>query len=833
MNGTSAWLRCYGAMILKRPLFVFICLCVLVLSIGYHTRYFRLDASTETLVLENDADLKFSRLVSERYGVSDFLILTYTPESDLFSDESLNKLYALQKELMQLDAVTSVFSILNTPLLENKDVSLAELADNIVTLESVGVDKNRAQMELRQSPLYSNLLASSDLTSTALLVYLREDKTFSDLQARRNHLREQATEGQLSVAETAEYEAVSRSFKQHRDKMRRERHEIITQIRQIMNRHRCCAQLFLGGISMIADDMVSFIKQDLKRFGLGVFCFLIVMLGGIFRKPRWIVLPMACCLFSTVAMMGLLGFFGWEVTVISSNFISLQLIITMAIAIHLVVQYRELHAKHPETDHKELILEAIRLKIVPCLYAALTTIAGFASLLICDILPVITFGWMMTAGIIVSLVLTFLLLPSGLAIIKKDQPPELKDRAHVLTFLAVVTETRGKWIIVAAGGLFLLSCIGITRLEVENSFIDYFKASTEIHQGMKFIDRNFGGTTPLDVVIDVNGSESEAAPIVTEVAVEEKDVFDEFDEFSEFDEPESTEKYWFTPGRMALCVKVHDYLENLPETGKVLSLGTMLKLAERLNDGTQLDTFELALLYNEIPESYKNLMVKPFLSIPDSQLRFSVRVRDSEKTMRRNAFLEKIKFDLTHELGIKNEDVHVTGMLVLYNNMLQSLFRSQILTLGLVLAALLVMFLILFRSVKIALIALFPNMLSVAVVLGIMGWCSIPLDMMTITIAAISIGIAVDNTIHYIHRFKREFEIDGDYRQAIHRSHHSIGFAMYYTSITVIAGFSILVLSNFIPSIYFGFLTGIAMLIALIASLTLLPQLMKVFKVFG
>jgi len=473
--------------------------------------------------------------------------------------------------------------------------------------------------------------------------------------------------------------------------------------------------------------------------------------------------------------------FGWEVTVISSNFISLQLIITMAITIHLIVRYRELLYNNPGTEQRKLILDTVRFMMRPCLYAALTTIAGFGSLLLCDILPVITFGWMMCAGITVSLLLTFLLFPSCLMLLQKQTPRARRSSYFSLTSLfARFTEGHGVMILVISCITFIISAIGISRLVVENSFIDYFKHTTEIYQGMKVIDQNLGGTTPFDVIVDFEKTEASVP-----VAISESDTKDgnEFDEFDEFEEAESENKYWFTSDKMALVEQIHDYLDSLPETGKVLSLGTMMKIAERLNNGKPLDNFELAVLYSELPDNFRN--------------------------------------------------VHLTGMLVLYNNMLQSLFSSQILTLGVVVLALMCMFLILFRSLKIALIAISPNLLSIGVVLGVMGWMNIPLDMMTITIAAISIGIAVDNTIHYIHRYRHEFKVDRNYIKAVHRCHGSIGYAMYYTSITIIIGFSILVLSNFIPSIYFGLLTGLAMLIALIAALTLLPQLIVFFKPFG
>jgi predicted RND superfamily exporter protein len=523
--------------------------------------------------------------------------------------------------------------------------------------------------------------------------------------------------------------------------------------------------------------------------------------------------------------------FGWEVTVISSNFISLQLIITMAITIHLIVRYRELLQKNPEAEKRKLILDTVSFMMRPCLYAALTTIAGFGSLLFCDILPVITFGWMMIAGITVSLILTFLFFPSVLMLIGKGTPHAGRGTHFSLTqFFAIFTEAHGIMILVISCIVFLISAVGISRLEVENSFIDYFKDTTEIYQGMKVIDQNLGGTTPLDVIIDLDKPEASTQMVASGTDTEDGD---EFEEFDEFDRAEEEDKYWFTSDKMALVVKIHDYLDSLPETGKVLSLGTMMKIAEKISKGKQLDNFELAVLYNEIPDKFKSMVLSPYVSVEHNQVRFSIRVRDSEKSLKRNKLLKKIRKELVSKLGLKKDHVHLTGMLVLYNNMLQSLFSSQILTLGIVVLALMCMFLILFGSLKIALIAIAPNLLSIGVVLGVMGWLNIPLDMMTITIAAISIGIAVDNTIHYIHRFRHEIKADQNYLKTVHRCHGSIGYAMYYTSITIIIGFSILALSNFIPSVYFGLLTGLAMLIALVAALTLLPQLLVVFKPFG
>lgn len=831
MSKLHIWVRrFYDRVILKRPAIVILCLLAVVSFLGYKVKDFKLDASTETLIIETDEDLRYSRLISARYGGYDYLLVTYSPRTDLFSDESLSTLSRLRNEFLQLDTVLTVTSILDAPLLESPPVPVKELVSHIQTLESPKVDRNLARIEFKDSPLYRNLLVSPDLKTTGLQVKFKADEDYQELLARRDAFLEKQATKSLTAEETAEFKNVKEQIQNYREKRRKIRHQDIAAVRAIIDKYQKDAQLFLGGVSIITDDMINFIKKDLQTFGFGVAFFLIVTLGVIFRRKRWVFLPMLCCVFSAISMMGLLGLFGWKVTVISSNFISLQLIITMAVTIHLIVRYRELLRKHPEKDQRQLILETVSLMLTPCLYAALTTIAGFGSLLLCNILPVRSFGWMMSAGIAVSLVITFLFFPAALMLMKKVPPHVKKEKRLSLTAtLARFNEAHGTLILVVSAVLFILSAIGISRLVVENSFINYFKETTEIHQGMKIIDQKLGGTTPMDIIIDVIEPKAAAPQAATGTPSASDDEFEKFDEFDKGDD----EKYWFTAEKMALVTRIHDYLESLPETGKVMSLGTMLKVAEKRNDGKALDNFQLALVYSELPEKFKNIILTPYVSPKHNQLRYSIRIKDSEKSLRRNALLTKIRYDLVNKLGLEKKQIHLTGLLVLYNNMLQSLFKSQVLTLGVTVLLLLGMFLILLRSLKTALIALAPNLLAICVVLGFIGWLNIPLDMMTITIAAISIGMAVDNTIHYIYRFRYEFKITGKYTEVVHRCHSSIGRALYYTSLTVIIGFSILALSNFIPSIYFGLLTGLALSIALIAALTLLPQLIIVFKPFG
>ena len=827
----------YDKIVLERPRLILLCLLVVIAFLGYKAKDFKLDASTETLILETDKDFKYSRIIKSRYGGHDYLLMIYTPaDDDLFSDEALAQLTRLRDDLKQLNGVSSVISILDAPLLKSsaEPAGEGEPAAGIQTLESPAVDRRLAKIEFSKSPLYQNLLISPDLKTTALQIKLNTDERFQDVLTRRDLLRIKQAYEPLSATESAELKKITKQLELLREKNKKTRHQDIAAIRAIMGNYRRNAELFLGGIGMIADDMISFIKSDLKVFGIGVLFFLIVTLSIIFRNFRWVLLPMLCCTFSAIAMMGLLGMFGWQVTVISSNFISLQLIITMAITIHLIVRYRGLAFHNPDAEQRKLILDTVRLMVTPCLYAALTTIAGFGSLLLCDLLPVKTFGWMMIAGIIVSLGVTFLLFPAGLMVVHKQSTGAerviRRSRYSLTSFLAGFTGTHGRTILVSSAIIFGISLLGISRLVVENSFIDYFKDTTEIYQGLKVIDQKLGGTSPLDVIIEVD--ETEASSQVPASGSDAKSD-DEFEEFDEFETTEDDGRYWFTADKMAQITKIHDYLDSLPETGKVLSLATMLKIAEDLNSGQPLDNFQLALLYGELPEKFKIMILKPYVSVEHNQVRYAIRIRDSEKSLRRDELVKKIKYDLINKLGLREDRVHLTGLLVLYNNMLQSLFKSQILTLGVVVIALMGMFLILFRSLKIALIAITPNLLAICAVLGVIGWLNIPLDMMTITIAAISMGIAVDNTIHYIYRFRQEFNVEHNYVKTVFNCHSSIGYAIFYTSVTIIIGFSILALSNFLPTIYFGLLTGLAMLIALIASLTLLPQLLIVFKPFG
>ncbi|OUX38608.1 MAG: hypothetical protein CBE33_00460 [Candidatus Pelagibacter sp. TMED273] len=788
--------RYYKNLVIEKPKIIFIILLIFLVGFGYNTKNFRLDASSDTLLIEGDPDLKYLREINNRYGAKEFLVLTLTPKDPITSDIFVNNLLSLKYKIQSLDWVHNVVTILDIPLLENSDKPITERIQNFQTLKDENVDREKGFKEILESPVFRNFVISEDGKTTGVIVYLKEKKNFDEFKNKDD-------------------------LEKYKDKLKRENHQNILEIRQIIDSYKDIGKIFLGGIPMIADDMMSFIKNDILVFGFGVLIFIVLTLWFIFKKMIWIVVPLSSCFFSVVIMTGILGLIGWKVTVISSNFIALMLILTMAMNIHMSTRFLQLKKNSPNLSTRETIFLTTGKMLWPILYTVLTTICAFLSLIFSEIKPIIDFGWMMTMGLTVSFIVTFTLLPTLLNFMSSDGISVKEQNKSFLTnYFSRLTLKNRLSIIVISGIIFVISIIGITKLEVENSFINYFNKNTEIYKGMKLIDEKLGGTTPLEIIIKFKKDK-------TEENSEDKDEFEDWEE-----ENSDSSKYWFTKDKINKIENVHNYLEKMPEIGKVLSFSSILSVAEKLNDNKPLGTLEMGVLYTKIPENIKREIVDPYISISDNEARVNLRIKDSLKNLRRNDLIKKIDQDLENELGLKKDEYKLAGILILFNNLLQSLFKSQILTLGFVMVGIFIMFLILFKNLKLALIGVIPNFLAAFFILGLIGLLGIPLDMMTITIAAITIGIAVDNSIHYIYRFKEEFLKINNYEETIEACHSSVGIAILNTSITIVFGFSILVLSNFIPTIYFGVFTGIAMLFAMVSVLTLLPSMLILSKPF-
>ena len=786
--------------VLKNPKTVFVLLVIAILSFGYYSKDFRLDASSETLLIEGDPDLAYLQEITERYGSKDFLVLTYTPNEGMVTNNSINNLLSLKYKIQSLSWVHSVITLLDIPLLENSDAPLQERLESFKTLKDEDVDKDRGFKEILNSPVFRNFVISENGNTSGIIVNIKENKKLENIE---------------NLSKT--------KLRSYKDKIKKQNHKNILEIRQVIQSYGDVGKIYLGGIPMIADDMMTFIKSDIVVFGLGVLLFIVVTLWFVFRKLIWIIVPISSCLFSVVIMMGLLGILGWKVTVISSNFIALMLILTMAMNIHMSTRFLQLRKDHPNKNNLEIISLTTNKMFWPILYTVLTTVFAFLSLIFSGIKPIIDFGWMMTFGLITSFIITFTLLPTLLNFAPtKNISLKKEQESKITNFLGSISINSKNIIFGFTGVVIILSVIGISKLEVENSFINYFNKNTEIYKGMKLIDEELGGTTPLEVILKFPNTESEKKTT-------------EDDEFEDWGDEEDTddEKYWFTKDKIDKISSVHNYLDNLPQVGKVLSFSSIIDVATQLNNNKPLGTLEMGVLYSKIPESIKTEIIDPYLSIENNEARISLRIIDSQENLRRNDLINKINFDLKNKIGLNENEFKLAGVLILFNNLLQSLFKSQILTLGLVMIGIFSMFIVLFRNIKLSLIGVVPNFIAAFFILGIIGLLGIPLDMMTITIAAITIGIAVDNSIHYIYRFKEEFNNIKDYNKTLKKCHSTVGVAILNTSITIVFGFSILVLSKFIPTIYFGMFTGLAMLLAMISVLTLLPALILIIKPFG
>ncbi|MBT4958923.1 MAG: MMPL family transporter, partial [Flavobacteriaceae bacterium] len=724
----------YQNTVLKNPKTIFVLLLITLLSFGYFSKNFRLDASSDTLLIEGDPDLAYLKEVTERYGSKDFLVLTYTPNERMISETSINNLLSLKYKIQSLDWVHNVVTLLDIPLLDNSEAPLQERLNNFKTLKDENVDKERGFKEILNSPVFRNFVISEDGNTSGIIVYIKKDEALKQFQNKDE-------------------------IEKYKDKLKKKNHENILQIREIIKSYQNVGKIYLGGIPMIADDMMSFIKSDIIVFGLGVLLFIIATLWFVFKKLIWIIVPISSCFFSVLIMTGLLGLIGWKVTVISSNFIALMLILTMAMNIHMSTRFLQLKNNFPNLKNTEIISMTTKKMFLPILYTVLTTVCAFLSLIFSGIKPIIDFGWMMTFGLITSFIITFTLLPTLLGFVSDNNVKIKKNNESKITsFFGKISINNKNIIFTFTGLIIILSVIGISRLEVENSFINYFNKNTEIYKGMKLIDEKLGGTTPLEVILKFPKKEK----LVSDD--------DEFEDWGD-DENKNDDKYWFTKDKINRIESVHNYLDNLSSIGKVLSFSSIIEVATQLNNNKPLGTLEMGVLYSKIPKSIKKEIIDPYISIKDDEARISLRIIDSQDGLRRNDLINQINYDLKNKLDLKENEFKLAGVLILFNNLLQSLFKSQILTLGLVMTGIFAMFMVLFKNIKLSLIGVVPNFLAAFFILGIIGLLEIPLDMMTITIAAITIGIAVDNSIHYIYRFKEEFEKNRDYEKTLKLCH--------------------------------------------------------------
>ena len=786
-----------------------------------------IDASTQTLLLENDKDLELWRDITKRYKIPNTLVIAYTPNSDLLSESSISTLAALSKDLAQIKGVKSVFSMLDAPLLLSSGLKFSDLLGTIPTLKDSNASKEAIKAEFLSSPFYKNSLVSSDFKTTALLLTLEPNPGYNEFIASITALENTLKNAENNATAKTMLKEQRAAFKAYRDELRVAEHEQIAQIRQVIAKYNqnsqsriphqaSSSQLFLGGINMIADDMIAFVRSDLATYGLATLLLCSLCLFVYYLQLRYVFLAIFICLVCVGVASGLFGLLGFEITVISSNYIALQLIITLSVVIHLINSYREFFRKKSSFSQKAIVYLALKERMSPCFFAIFTTIIGFISLVFSDIRPIISLGLMMSASIMLSLIFSFWLFGSIMSLLSKKSVNTAFERYFSLTSLCakIALNLRARKVVFAISALGL--CVGlwgISKLSVENSFIGYFKENTDIYKGMELIDNKLGGTVPLDIIISFKKDKKEPR---------NSSLDDEFaDEFASSD----AAQYWFNERRMSVLKSVNEYLKNKEFIGSVSSLADLLEVGKELNEGRELDALALALIYSSLSGEGRELILTPFVSIENDELHFSVRTLDSDPRLKRAEFLRTLQSELNELIG-ENAQVKISGAMKLYTNMLDSLFSSQINSLGFVLLAFFATFWLIFASLRLAIIAICINILPLICVLGAMGLAGLSLDIMSITIGSISLGIGVDSAIHYIYRYKRELAHFKDSKKAIIASHASIGYALYYTSFAVFIGFGVMISSNFWPTIYFGALTDLVMFFMLASSLILLPSLL-------
>ena len=763
---------------------------------SFYIRDFRIDASSDSLVSQGDEDFKYFSYYQDLFPTKNSLVIAIK-SNDKVDKLLLTEIEKISKKLSVLPEVYSVFNINKAPILLLNKTNLLDLAnDNYETIIDTNLAIKDVLNEFAKSPIYSDQIINENKNITSIVIFLNENNKALDLKENKN----------LYLSQGKYY-----SIKTEIDK---ERNELIKKIRNIITNSNKDFTYYLGGVEMISSDVISYVKNDILTFSLIVLLIIILILFLIFRRVKWVFAILFTSISAVYLSIGLAGFINFEITAVSANFLSLMFVLSISMNVHIMNNYLQRDIK---------IIENFRMMFWPCFYTFLTTIVAFVSLVISDIKPVIDFGIIMIIALLIVLISSFVILPLIVSFFSKEEKSYSLNLSFLKSFYPFAYKN-SKYILGLNILIFFISLYGITNLNVENSFIKYFKKNTEIYKGMYLIDNELGGTTPLDIILKFKNDDQ---IIDTTIKAEEEDDLEIEDDFFSDDLFGEENNIWFTNEKIETIKFVHQYLESRIEIGKVTSIYSLIDTANQINK-SDLSMFELSVLYNEIPIDYKTDLIDPYLNVEKNMIKISTRVKDS-KDIKRNDLINDINSFLLNEFD-NLEEFKVNGLLVLYNNMLKSLFSSQIKSLGFVILAIFIMFVILFRSLKLSIIGIIPNIFASTFILGLIGLLKIPLDIMTITIAAISIGIAVDNTIHYIYRYKENLKLGRNHSEMIEKTHLTVGNAVLITSIAITAGFLTLCLSNFVPTVYFGLFTSLAMIFAMIGVLITLPSILKYQK---
>lgn len=766
-----------------------------IVFFAWQAKYFEIDASADTLLEKDNEPYIRMQVAEQRFGSSEFILVAFKPASgDIFSSDTLTTLQELIQKINTMERVASVRGLPNVPLFAELDSIGGDIDPDQLTWQTQHFNRETLKRTLTNHPLYDGLLLNHDLSATALQIIFKENTKLEKLQADIINIQRHLLSRSLTDAEQEQLETLRAQQDEINDSLDQQRIDEINQLRSLIAGYENKGEFFLGGGNLLAKQLIDIIRKDLMVFGIVIAVIIMILLYWIFRRVVWVILPMLCCATSVLVTIGLLGALGIKVTVISANVVALQIILTLALIVHLIVQYRELSQASDSGNHQTLIMETMKEKVKPCFYAGLTTSIGFGSLIFSGIQPVISFGWMMIAAMGVTLVVSLLLFPALLIAFVKEkretQDPEFI--AAALEKCVKVVKTREKWITGICAVVFLLGVLGCFRLTAENSFLNYFSDSTDVYRELSFIDKHFGGSTPLDLLYTIPEQQRQSDLVITAKAV-------------------------------ASISDIQKALEEKEAIGNITSIADFTRIAAVTRD-KPLTEYELTAFYQSVDKNLRDDLFGAYFSESDHQVRISTRIQDTTEGLNRADFIKSIRQDLS-KLGVDEQHYQLSNLFMVYQDIMSRLIKSQFVTLGIVYLVMGLVLLLIFRSLTVAVICLVPNVVTTALILGALGLLGIPMDLMTITIAAVAMGISVDDTIHYVHRYLKE----ASSLEAVEKTHSSVGYALVYTSVIIVVGFSSLMFSNFVPSILFGFMTGIAMIVALLTDMTILPVLLRKF----
>ena len=760
-------------------------------------RDFAVEAGTDVLLDQADKDLAYYNQTRADWETDEYVMVCARRNEGWFTPDSLALLSDMVRTAKSLPHAKKLLTIGQVPLLRNQPPSVVGLPLPLYLLNDQGVLNPKANLEKAREELLGHThalgnLISADTKDLSLLVYLDVPEAVSRLEPEWNRLlgSPRTDESSRRIEEIrAPYAAAIQETNLRRT-------ALVAALRDAAGRWRpkVDGPVRLAGLPIINVVLREHIKADISTFGVVSLTVFTLTFFLVYRRFRWVGYPIVSCVIPVLLMLGLMVLFGKKMTVITSNMPVLLFVLTLPYTVYFIERYLERRSLHPSEDPVETTARAPQEIWSPCLFSVLATMAGTAAHIPSGIIPVRTFGIMMTIGMAFSLGVVMLFLPATVVTLPgvtgRAAGPTSEPRGPLRLLLALVLRAPAL-VVLFSLAVFGVSVWGMTKIKVETKFIDYFHQKSEIYQGLDYIDNQMGGTTPFEVIL--------TSP---------------------------TPGFFKTAEGLAALEGVGKFFASVPETGNLRSIKT---LVDEVRKGYRArDPQILGLL-----TGFAKDQVKEFCNADFTKSRILVRMKETAPTLNRKAILGRLTahLDSLKDKELKGVEARPTGVFLLYANMLDTYWPNTKKTFFLATAAIWLMLMLLFRSPIMAALVILPEVLPVFLVLGVMGFTGIALDMVTVIIASVALGIGIDAAIQYAVRFRRELEAaNGDLELAIRRSHATIGRAILIATSIVFAGFAMLCFSQFVPTIYFGLFTGLAILMGLFASLTTLPASFLLLK---